>query len=104
MENYEGFLCCLGQISKQIQPELELLGYDCPTTALAGPPLVISAAGDEGLRPSLFAREAAEINDCGELTDIQRERKLERLADTYGLRIDFVGEYIVPGWGGRLHS
>ena len=104
MLNQEGFMCCLGQIGRQLGcPDDQMLDH--------GEPIECGESveyeddyGDEGLDlifppewrgilDGKFVSEAIAINDSEELTDIQRERSLERLAEQYGIRIDFVGDY-----------
>ena len=104
MLNQEGYMCCLGQIGRQLGcPDEEMLHcgepcecgmsslyrdeYDEIDTRLVFPPEW------KGILDGEFVSEAIKINDSEELTDIQRERSLERLAEQYGLRIDFIGDY-----------
>lgn len=109
MLNSEGFQCCLGQIATQLGCDDEyLLGLldpaDVDIAALSltgrGPLLethILTVAGDwSQVNCTSFSILGMNINDNEELTDTQRERKLERLAEEYGLRIEFTGEYVCP--------
>lgn len=113
LHNCEGFECCLGQIQLQIHPKLkpkDLLdaGEPCETVFkmnrhkkgnFCDPILNCIRDADNPyfcLGNSRFAVKAMAINDDPNLTDTQRERALESLAEEYGLRIEFVGEYIYP--------
>jgi hypothetical protein len=104
MLNPEGYMCCLGQIGRQLGcPDDQMLDFgepcDCGVSVLyrdeydeidskmAFPPEW------KGILDGEFIHEAIAINDSEELTDTQRERSLERLAEQYGLRIDFIGDY-----------
>lgn len=94
MLNQEGFMCCLGQIGRQLGcPDEEML--HCGEPWECGEYFVLEDEWGcpEDLWHGKFLYEAIKINDSEELTDIQRERSLERLAEQYGLRIDFIGDY-----------
>lgn len=104
MLNQEGYMCCLGQIGRQLGcPDDQMLEYGVPCECGAYFEYE-DEWGDwhdewkfppewKGILDGKFVSEAIAINDSEEPTDTQRERSLERLAEQYGLRIDFIGDY-----------
>lgn len=95
--NDEGEQCCLGQICSQCGiKDGVLFGVARPSHMARPEPVVgILVLGDFfDLTETDFSKSATMINDNELLTDTQRERQLERLAEEFGLRIEFVGEFV----------
>lgn len=99
LENQEGYMCCLGQITKQLRPDLSLLMVSSPdqfTDEISYLSEMIE--GDDGEEPfnTPLAENAIEYNDDPDLTDDERENLLSKLFDDEGLKLTFVNEYVKP--------
>ena len=101
--NEEGFMCCLGQVAKQLGiKDIDLLGAVTPrqlkkpsVEAVRG--LLVSEPGSDlnvGELHTALAYSALETNDDPTLTSQDRERALTELFERSGYTLEFTGEYI----------
>lgn len=97
LENAEGFMCCLGHCSRQIDPDASIRGRLMPEPNLFSVgkkrnPLV--SASDESAGCSTLSSKAADINDDSILTTAQRKAKLRLLFKKHGHTISFTGKTV----------
>lgn len=73
--NSDGYMCCLGQFCQQAGVLRNLLEGKCYPEALGTAPKLFVSRG----YTTDLASEAAEINDCGQLSTAERVVKLQKL-------------------------
>ena len=89
--NQEGFMCCLGQVSKQLGASDEQIRWHAsPCKSKFQHPLLVDGVADTKL-----SNKAIEINDAEYYDDVSREQKLVELFADAGVEIVFEGEYHV---------
>ena len=95
--NIQGFMCCLGFCSNQIEkiPKNELLGCAYPyeikglNNSKAG--LISWDSLNEVYMNSEFTQEAAGVNDSISITEKEREEKLTELFKNQDIKVEFIG-------------
>lgn len=100
MLNLEGYMCCLGQVAKQLGVSDEAqrrkrnpchVGAEC----LVG--ILITSTGSRGVEDTDLADRAIEINDDKTIGPAERERLLAEHFATHGHEIEFIGDYVTEG-------
>lgn len=94
--NDHGFMCCLGQIARQLGWGCEnIKGCGCPSDVILSGKKVnkkILLSGFE--EDSEFANVAMTINDDPKITQRTREKRLIALGKKHGLQIKFIGKAV----------
>lgn len=89
--NQEGFMCCLGQVSKQLgASDEQIKHYAVPCVSSFAHPLLVA-----GVVNTVLSTKAIEINDAEYYDDTSREQKLIELFADAGVELEFEGEYHV---------
>lgn len=105
MLNDFGFMCCLGQVSRQCGvSDDKQQGMRTPSCLTNVPELlgllVTPHDGDESDYQSTdLACDAMGINDDIRLSDDEREQQLTALFTKHGYEITFIGDYVKPNEG-----
>ena len=93
MLNAEGYMCCLGQICKQMgMPDVQLLDKGTPHSAGCTDRLLMN---NRGVNNHLSC-DAMATNDHLAFSDEQREAELVKMFGDVGVEIVFEGEYAAP--------
>ena len=98
--NKQGYMCCLGFCAKQLgAKKKELLGAGQPCSLLQNLPVINKKVkcylGGEYIGNTVLSEEAMYINDNGDLSPQQREKKLTSLFKKFGHALTFTGKYKV---------
>lgn len=92
--NGEGFMCCLGQIEKQLGiPENALINTSTPAGTNVKNILTDTNYNGKTYNNELSVH-ALMINDSPDFNDRQREKKLKQLFSYYGHEISFINNFI----------
>jgi hypothetical protein len=94
LRNTLGYCCCLGFITAQAHPDLNILGISEPTgcrTEIEG--LARYYAGE--WQNTQLAGDAIDLNDNSSISLAERERRLRELFEDSPYALEFVGEYHV---------
>jgi hypothetical protein len=84
MLNSEGFMCCLGLISKQYDvPDIDLLDFGIPKFKAEGIPLFSNA----------FVSSAIMINDNKDTTPEQKIESLTQLLQKEGIELEVINKH-----------
>jgi len=92
LRNTLGYCCCLGFITTQAHPDLNILGISEPDgcrTEIEG--LTRYCAGE--WQNTQLAGDAMTINDNEYISFAERERRLRELFEDSPYELEFVGEY-----------
>lgn len=92
LENTEGYMCCLGFITKHYYPDLDILGEEYPRDVGAEVPHL--SKRDLGrLADTDFTDEMININDDSDISAELREARIRGAAAAQGIEIIFEGQY-----------
>lgn len=91
LENEQGYMCCLGQIARQLDNNIILLDRISPEDLkVEVSPLCIDINGH--IEDTELSSDAMDINDNMNFTNITREEKLIELFNDHGHEIEFINE------------
>jgi len=91
--NAEGFQCCLGFYLESAGIGREVLRNEVYPQGVAGGGIDLGWLVDKDGRDSEAAECLIGENDCGEITDDQREAAIAELFAEQRIEVEFVGEY-----------
>lgn len=88
--NTEGFMCCLGQWTKQLHPEYRLIGKGRPRDL--GEMYEFTERVNGQIESSFFATEAMLINDSQYTSVDEKIQKLTELCKTYKYKLTVINK------------
>lgn len=100
--NEEGFMCCLGQIGKQLEvPEHLLLDNGSPwETGIVIPGLTYPFPQNDGDKEDVvdtpLSISAMQINDDEDTSIEEKEEMLKELFATKEIELEFINEPVIP--------
>lgn len=82
--NEEGFMCCLGFVTRQLLPDVEILGVYQPRD------IDVKYLLNKNTK---LSQDAMCINDDSGMPYEERERRLTELFKRHGYELEFIGKY-----------
>lgn len=92
LKNDMGFMCCLGQISEQIDPEANILHKWEPCNVKYKSNNILVDNLENKVVNSDLSKKAILINDDSHINTIEREKKLKKLFKSYDVKLIFVNK------------
>lgn len=92
--NYQGYMCCLGQIAEQLghQSLLNLAEPEHINEDNLKSDILIEVDDERGIKNSDLSNNAMLINDDSEINISEREKQLKERFKKDGIKLKFVGK------------
>lgn len=92
--NVDGYMCCLGQMEKQLGAKKDLLlNLFEPYEITSNEESMCNILSEVPGQNSKLSSKAMTINDNERITNEEREARLIKLFAKHGVKLEFVGEY-----------